>query len=61
VYIPRFVTWGEVGQILILLDLLIVNWYGKKIDGLPARHTKALQSNGLATITLEGLVLSVKI
>jgi hypothetical protein len=27
VYIPRFVTWGNIGKILVIVDLLLVNWY----------------------------------
>ena len=43
VHIPRLVTWGDVGEILGLLDLLIVNRYSEQVSSRPERHLNPLR------------------
>jgi hypothetical protein len=38
VHIPRFVTWGGVGEILGFLDLPVLNGYSKQVHGPHRRH-----------------------
>ena len=38
VLIPRFVTWGHVGEVLPLVDFRIGPWYGDQVSAPPSRH-----------------------